>query len=379
MAWLAPALALAVTAACGAQSRDHGTYATYNAGLATGYVPYAEERQPLVGPAVAGIESDVVCLQEVWQTDHVEDVLSATSAVFPHSHWVDTYDPEGNVGPPACTEDLTLPLLECVNTNCDGVPPDGLSDCVLTYCGAEFTALGYESPDCLNCLVANLGHTVEEIFETCHSESTIYLYDATNGVILLSRWELTDVDHVILDSTFNRRLALFARTTNDEGETVALVCTHLTPEFDAVPYTGDLGSWADEQAHQIGQIEEFVDSRVADGEMVVFMGDMNNGPAVDPDIDADLPENYALFGESGYLDPFTEGKDALCSYCAENPLNVDLDRNALIDHVFFRNFPSGTRYSGTRFLDLAITLETAEGPVDSRVSDHYGVAVRSFE
>ncbi|MBW2262138.1 MAG: hypothetical protein JRG91_09215 [Deltaproteobacteria bacterium] len=357
------------------EGKHHGTFATFNAGLAIGYVEYVDERQPLVGPGVAGLESDVVCMQEVWMPEHVDDVLSATAAAFPHSFAVDTYDPVANTGPPVCTEDITADMLACVNTNCDSVPTDGLSDCVLTYCGGPLTDLGTESPECLECLVANLGHTIEEIFTTCHAESKEYLYEAANGLILLSKWELRDTEHLLLDSTFNKRLALFARVTNDAGKDVVLVCTHLTPEFDGVPYTGTLGSWAEEQAYQIGQITTYIEDRTSEGEMIVLMGDTNNGPDVPPGITANLPDNYQLIIDAGYSDPFAEGSDAACTFCSENPILADDRSDVLIDHVFFMNFPSAAKFDGMRILDQILTV----GTVDTPLSDHFGISVSVTE
>jgi hypothetical protein len=42
------------------------SFATYNAGLARGFVDYAGARTQPVADAVARLDSDVVCLQEVW-------------------------------------------------------------------------------------------------------------------------------------------------------------------------------------------------------------------------------------------------------------------------------------------------------------------------
>jgi len=374
---IAPLVVVTLALALGAcsETKDHGTYATFNAGLAVGYVEYLDERQPLVGPGVAELDSDVVCLEEVWMPEHVDDVLSATASTFPHSFAVDTYDPVANTGPPDCTEDITADMLACVNLNCDTVPPDGLSDCVLTYCGGELTALGTESPECLDCLVANLGHTIEEIFTTCHSESKEYIYEASNGLILLSKLELRDTDHIVLDSTFNKRLALFARITNDAGKDVALVCTHLTPGWDDVPYTGDFGSWIDEQAHQIDQIATYIEENTSEGEMIVLMGDMNNGPDVPPGITGDLPDNYQLFIDAGFSDPYAESDDAVCTFCSENPILADDRDDVLIDHVFFMNFPSSAKYEGMRILDEIHTV----GSVDTPLSDHYGLSVSVTE
>jgi endonuclease/exonuclease/phosphatase family metal-dependent hydrolase len=379
MARLTPALllVLVLSAPLGcSEEKDHGTYATFNAGLAVGYVEYVDERQPLVGPGVAELESDVLCMQEVWMPEHVDDVLSATASAFPHSFAVDTYDPVANTGPPVCTEEITADMLACVNRDCIDVPPDGLSDCVLAFCGAELMELGEASPGCLDCLVANLGHTIEEIFTTCHSESKQYLYEAANGLILLSRFELRDTDHLVLDSTFNKRLALFARITNDAGEDVALVCTHLTPGWDdELPYTGPFGSWTEEQAHQIDQIATYIEENTSDGEMIVLMGDMNNGPDVPPGITGDHADNYQLFIDAGFSDPFVEGGDAVCTFCSENPILSDDRDDVLIDHVFFMNFPSSAKYDSMRILDETLTI----GSVETPLSDHYGLSISVTE
>lgn len=38
---------------------------TYNAGLAIGFVPGAEDRAPATAAAIGALDADVVCLQEV--------------------------------------------------------------------------------------------------------------------------------------------------------------------------------------------------------------------------------------------------------------------------------------------------------------------------
>ena len=44
---------------------------TYNVGLARGFVDYADQRAEPVAAAVAALDADVVCLQEVWLREEV--------------------------------------------------------------------------------------------------------------------------------------------------------------------------------------------------------------------------------------------------------------------------------------------------------------------
>ena len=372
-------LASGLLATCGSGDgdgpTDHGTYATYNTGLARAYVDLAEERSPHMGSAVAGIEADVICLQELWDTGDLEDVIAAAAPTHPHSHRVDTTD-TGLVGDPACTTEDEDMLLPCVEEHCASVDPEQLSDCVLESCAIEFASI---SASCITCLVANLGGTIDDIFETCRTGSALYLYDAANGVLLLSRWPLEDEDHLLLDSTFNRRLVLFARVTNDAGERVAVACTHTTPNWDDtdIPYTGEHGSWTGEQIHQVESILEFLDEKTGAGEPVVLMGDMNDGPGSPPDWEEAVPEAWALFGDAGFVDPFATGESASCTYCESNTLNVDGTRNELIDHVLIRGFPEDIELESSRILDEMVTVETSDGPVDTHLSDHFGVLCRT--
>ena len=45
------------------------TVATYNAGLAPGFVDYAAERAPLTTAAIGALSVDVACIQELWQAE----------------------------------------------------------------------------------------------------------------------------------------------------------------------------------------------------------------------------------------------------------------------------------------------------------------------
>ena len=87
------------------------SFATYNTGLAINFVPLAPERFLPVVDAVSKLEAEVVCLQEVWEVDHVIALRDKVKAAFPYSLYVDTTEAEG-CGAPACTAEELKPLQD---------------------------------------------------------------------------------------------------------------------------------------------------------------------------------------------------------------------------------------------------------------------------
>jgi hypothetical protein len=231
---------------------------TFNAGLATNFVGYAPERLDKIGPAVAGTQADVVCLQEVWTDAHAAKVAADLLATYPYQHRVVTTDP-GAGGPAACSAAEADPLAVCVNANCIGAP--SLAECALGNCFAEYSAA---SDGCKTCLAANIGqNSIDVIFDACAKGSSSLAFDGRNGLLLVSKTPLSDTGHVVLESYLNTRIALHATTTPASGEPLSVVCTHLTAVLPGVSYSGKYADWAAEQAAQIGGFADNsgVDSR----------------------------------------------------------------------------------------------------------------------
>ena len=92
--WILGACAL-VSAGCGSDSSEVTetmvTVATFNAGLARGYVDHAELRFDAQLSALNELDSiDVLCLQEVWSPEDRSALIEGLSDVFPHSHFENT-------------------------------------------------------------------------------------------------------------------------------------------------------------------------------------------------------------------------------------------------------------------------------------------------
>lgn len=343
------------------------TVVTFNTGLATGYVDWAPQRLPLIGEAIRSLEADVVCLQEVWADDDGQAIIDATRAVFPHFYRVLTADETGG-GEAACLPEELDPLAACTRAHCGEVPPENLANCVLGNCGDEFGAI---SSTCQTCLVSQLGNTVDDMVAACSGGSGgTYAYDGRNGLLLLSRYPLTNQETLVFESYLNRRVALHVVVQGPNLGAVDVYCTHLTADLSDVPYGGTKGSWGAEQGLQVDALTQWVE-QTRSAVVVVVAGDMNCGPEGTNGVTAQHGENYQKFLAAGFSDPYVDQHGDTCSWCADNPL-VGGGSSSIIDHVFVRgSWPFAT---SSRVLDQPVTLP---GPpeVETRLSDHYGVSV----
>ena len=346
--------------------------ATYNAGLATGFVDYAAERAVPVAQALSGLDLDIVCLQEVWAAADRQAVEAA--AAYPHTFNI-APDP-GMCAGSACGQAETDDLVACVEPACSEVPPDMLVGCATDNCGDQVNAL---SPSCITCISQNIGKDLDEMLAACGPDAGArgcYAYDGSFGTDILSRYPLADTDALVFESSLNRRAVLYAKATGTPFGDVHVFCTHLTANLSQVPYPGDAGSWGAEQAIQIEAMRAFVDSKAgADGNVVV-MGDMNCGPGVDGKAAAELLENYQALA-AGFGVSFPTQADADCTFCGDNPLvgGVDRDHSVLLDHILTRGF-AGASATASRILDGSLTIQVDGMPVDSAYSDHYGLKAR---
>jgi len=345
------------------------TVATYNAGLARGFVDYADQRAALIGPAVAAIDLDIVCLQEVWEVGDRQAIEAALRSEMPHTFSIPA--DAGECMGMGCMEEETNNLVACVEPACGELPPDMLIGCATENCGDQVNAL---SADCLECVGSNVGKSLDEMLAACGPEATArtcYAYEGSFGTDIVSRYPLSDTDSLVFESTLNRRAVIYAKAATDLGD-VHVFCTHLTANLSMVPYRGSFASWEAEQAAQIEAMRAFIDAKAGDGQ-VVLMGDFNNGPQT-AGAEAELLANFTALS-AGYDTTFATA-DAPCTFCGDNPLvgGVDRDHSVLLDHVLLRGF-TGKTTTSARIIDQAITLEVDGMSVDSAVSDHYGVQV----
>ena len=363
---------------CGSESESSANIeaATYNVGLAYGFVPYAKERKEAINTAVAAISADLLCLQEVWLDEDIKAIEAAGKAAgFTHVHYAKTPEVIATPLPAACTAGDTKDLQPCAEKNCGTVSAGELSGCVLGFCSVEFNAT---STACQGCLATNLGKPLQAILDTCGKPGGgKYSYGGYNGLMLLSRLPLKDTKHTVMDSLIVRRAVLEATATAPApiGD-VSVLCTHLTANLSSLQYPDKSSSWGAEQAKQIDVMTAKVK---ATGGRSIILGDMNTGPDLEPGIKAELPDNYAKFIAAGLKAPYAKA-GATCTFCGDNTLvKGGSDKGgeaAVIDHVFLAGtWDSGA--TGMRIVDSQVTIKVAGKDMQSHVSDHYGVSVNA--
>ena len=340
--------------------------ATFNAGLAEGFVPLATERQPLVAEALAGLDAEVVFLQEVWSPEAVAELTETTSATFPEAVFPEPV-PDTELGDPACTVDELADLEACIAQNCADAGPDELVECVLTNCATQYAGLCEE---CQSCIAANVGNTIEEGIANCTTASSAFAYDGSVGIGLLSKAVILNTDVLVLESSLNRRAVLHALVDVEGFGPVNVFGTHLSAVFSDIPYPGE-GTWEEEQATQIADVLAYIETRTEPGDPVVLLGDFNTGPA-GALYQAEIAANYELLTAGMLTNPYVEADDARCTFCGDNPL-VGGDAAVVIDHVFTRNVEATAE--AERILDGPIVVDVDGSETTTALSDHYGVTL----
>lgn len=108
---------------------------TFNAGLAVGVLPYATERVPHVGRALAELDADLLFLQEVWLESQWDAVVARTRARFPH---VFRPPAAARITHGACSPEEVAPLVACARSNCDGLTGDDANDVLRSLRSARY-------------------------------------------------------------------------------------------------------------------------------------------------------------------------------------------------------------------------------------------------
>lgn len=351
--------------------------ATYNLGLARGFVDYAVERSPVTIAALAALDLDVLCAQEVWESEDADALETALAARLPYAHRL---APDAGECLASCTLVELEPLEACILVECADVAPEMLVGCATTNCPDEVDAL---AGACVGCLAANIGKPFDEIKAACAGEgaNACYAYGGSFGTALLSATPLSDQDALVFESSLNRRAVLYAKASATPAGDLHLFCTHLTAAFSNIPYPGDAGSWAAEQANQINAMIQYVAAKVPAGEKAILLGDFNTGPEVAGRAAAEIPENYDLLIDDGFYSAYPSQADADCTFCFDNPLvgGIDHSESVLIDHVLLKGFDASAVTAGARIMTdpIELTLEGEAGPeqVQSAWSDHFGLVL----
>jgi hypothetical protein len=382
----------------------------------------AERREPALD-AVAGLQSDVLCVQEITrESDRASLVDRAkTKATFVHSYnplLDDTTpidDPTNQNGdsppdppiPPCGTQELqdfAQAAADCVQVNCTDDPssPNGAlvsagSGCMSSKCVGELLP-GIMSTDpaqrlCTACIIASFlsEETPAGVVSQCSANPNGgFAFHGASTEIMLSRFPLTDTETYVLPSTNFRRAVLHAVAQIPDGDPVDVFCLQLPSIQDTLfPYGGFYGvetevdgevltTWKAEQYLAAQRALAWIKQRATPGRLAIIAGEFRSSELYPPAGDAIIvdelnPVSVRLFrGDPGLTEAVTDTWEPLCDWCAapENPYNSSA--SFWTSHIFTMGSVAKIE-SFERILtdDNAVTL--TEMPLHGPISGSFGL------
>jgi endonuclease/exonuclease/phosphatase family metal-dependent hydrolase len=327
-----------------------------------------EARLDVIAADLPKTNADAVCLQELWQPEHLEAFASRVKSDYPYAHWSVRESGESS----GCTKDETATLIGCLTEYCSEVAADQMTACAVTNCANEFTGV---STGCQNCVLNNQALPPTEIATTCESsESKTTAYENQSGLLLLSKYPLKKKDYLALESSFGDRGVLSATIETELLPSVNLFCTHLAATQSGIEYPGEYDSWAGERAVQIDRTIKLMDDRKTNKSTSVLMGDLNCGPGGDG-FEGEDTDGFSRLLDAGFTADYLDSTTTKCTFCKDNDLVGADSSSVLIDHVLFSDLPDSVTQTTTRVFDDSITLDVDGKTLETHRSDHYGLAV----
>ena len=248
-------------------------FATFNASLTTGFnrdFP-TSLRIDAVSSGIASIDADVMCLQEIYTQDEIDDVIAALRD--PYSAWkdaeifyVDTREEIAEVpcGSPTDLE-AAAALGQCFADNCSA-EPDFLSFCILESCGAQLQA---PSPTCQQCLAtgSQVNNQLSDRIGECTSEAQgTLIFGGNDGTMLVSKKPMKNKDSIIPDPWAIQYSSLYA-----EIEGVQVLCSHSAKQIFA-GYNGEYDSYEGQNFYETGLMMDLLNEK-ENGSPQVLLGD----------------------------------------------------------------------------------------------------------
>jgi exonuclease III len=402
---------------------------TFNVALAGAFIPFeAERRDPLIN-AIPTTDADIICLQEVWEQADKDAIAAAAASEFPHSavfaHDLDTPvdDPTDQNGQiPAMPSGVPCPdanvgdfganladqldqtaqcLADFCSTTGDETGRTTSAACAANACTLSVAGLllGNDLQQrCYACAVTQLPtEVIATLVDRCKTiENQDVAFRGQNGVMILSRFPLSNEETFVVPGTWNRRVVVNATATLPTGAELDVYCNHLTPIFNVTgintfPYTGQYGGgattepeqWAAEQQLQAEKLITYVQQTSVTRPAVV-LGDINAGREV-----TDAGGQIVLYAEgeptldvleSALTLGATASYEPLCTFCDTNPLNgVEDTLPVWIDHIYLYGLDASTVVSTERTFDefvVPVQIDDGMGGTTGALvplSDHYGM------
>ncbi|RAP31865.1 hypothetical protein DID76_02015 [Candidatus Marinamargulisbacteria bacterium SCGC AG-414-C22] len=333
------------------------TVETFNTGLYYGQVDYATDRKQPIINRLKESDSDIICLQEVWDENDQHEIIHALQKTHPYVIPAQPHQRYQNTKPACYLWDLfgKNKLFSCIQTKCDGKSGSELSGCVSSECQFAIDNLALAKPHCANAIFAQSGKDLIPSIWTVLSPFTYanrFVWNGSSGLLMLSKLPFHQTESISFadNSTITHRETLVGSVNINETD-VSIYCTHLTASLANIPYTGTADSWKHENRIQLDHLLTTIKQH---NKPSILMGDFN----------CDLSDNTShckQIRDYGFTPVATD-----CTYCSTNPL-TDTTIDETIDYIFVNGLHILKHF---RIYDSPIiTTQNQSIPY----SDHYGV------
>lgn len=328
----------------------------------------------------------VLCLQELWDTDQRNRVISQLSSRYPHSLAAAGLPQNQCSG--GCGSDEIRAIKDCLSSfEClDFTDSTSFSDCVRLNCRETIEGLGAECTTCLQQgdSVGDIFRNVDNCFSNDNTETnngTCYAFNAQSDNVLLSKIPFDETDVLYFtNSPITLTTALYGKIQVPNVGTAHVFCTHLLPadlpvftfeEEVNFNQTKELLAWVESKLGSSSTNNSTVGNSTASTEPVIILGDFNHGPS------GYFPANYDFIINSGYSSAYIDNGNRNCTYCRSNPLTYGTT-TLIIDHVYLKNAFSTTSNRFGTYWDESVDINheiigITIGSDEVTLSDHYGV------
>jgi len=357
---------------------DDLTITTWNLGLAHSYVRYASQRIPHIIEALKNHDTDVLCVQELWNKEDIDTIKNALKDTYAYNFVMPFKQKKAGQVPACSPYRLFGPHSAglCLLSKCMKKTGDEFTDCVLNTCGKAIERLKKKDRICAEAFFAQVGKSMVKGVLTVlnpFKRTGLFTYEGSNGLAIFSKYPLTDVTGFSMDneSTVSRRSVLYANVKKD-NQNHHVACTHLSANLFNVPYTGTFESWVDESYHQAMMMTAMVEDK-AGTEPIFLAGDFNcSFEDLSAGMEAEAPKTCSHFISEGYFSKMLE--QAECTFCADNTLVLDAwEKDKMIDHIFAKNVDTSNLATQVIMKDLVTIKDEAGVDIMSNMSDHFGV------
>lgn len=283
-------------------------------------------------------EGDVVCLQEVWNDEHMFSIFDGLQFKYPFSYSF-LHEETGNLAERTekitnkCDDDARKQIFQCLNDKCmTSSDSDDFLNCFISECNPIDLKLEEGCTECLSLQVEACTKETVKSYSYKKMKDCIKAINsirgicasrtlsgrANHGLIMLSNMPLKNQERgVFTQNSLIGRGYLEAK--NMFGET--FVCTQMTP--GRLPVYSEIktpyNNWYDLKKNEVEQIID----RYSTKQQTYILGNLNVGPAVrEKRIMAYYADLYQLMEEHGLENIFaSEGRD--CTLCSNNQLAKD--------------------------------------------------------